>query len=428
MAEGERPTSAAGVPVVETAALAAGLAAALRRAGIPGSPDRAARLAEALVLIPPVTRDRLYWTCRTVFVMSRAQLPVFDAVFSAVFDGLLDPADSRGDPNAPPAVGSEPRTRAAGEDSRPSAAADADPGPQHPAAGTGGSDSGDSPAHERETVLAMTSAEEQLHQTAFAELSEQEIAQMQALVRRIMLSTPPRRSRRSRRSNHSRDRLDVRRTLRAAQRHGVNAGELVFSRRRERARQLVLLCDVSGSMEPYTRIFLSLLQGAVAGAQSEAFVFSTRLTRLTRQLSLRNPDLALARAAAAAPDWAGGTRLAESLRRFIDEHGRRGLARGAVVVVLSDGWALDEPEQVARQMARLRRLAFRIVWVNPRRAAPGYRPLAGGMAAALPYCDAFVSGHNYAALAEVAEAIRTDRIRTDRIRTPHESKESRNAA
>jgi uncharacterized protein with von Willebrand factor type A (vWA) domain len=182
--------------------------------------------------------------------------------------------------------------------------------------------------------------------------------------------------------------------------------ELMRQRRRIRRLRLVLLCDVSGSMEPYTRVFLSLLQGAVTGAGAEAFVFSTRLTRLTRQLARRDPDEALARAAASAPDWAGGTLIAESLRRFVDEHGRRGLARGAVVVVISDGWAGEDPEQVATQMARLRRLAHRIIWVNPRKAAPHYQPLVGGMAAALPYCDAFVSGHSYRALAEVAAAIR----------------------
>jgi uncharacterized protein with von Willebrand factor type A (vWA) domain len=168
----------------------------------------------------------------------------------------------------------------------------------------------------------------------------------------------------------------------------------------------VLLCDVSGSMEPYTRVYLTLLQGAVAGARAEAFVFSTRLTRLTRQLAGRNPDLALARAGASSSDWAGGTRLAAGISRFVSDHGRRGLARGAVVVVLSDGWATDDPEDVAEAMGRLRRLAHRVVWVNPRKAAPGYAPLAGGMAAALPYCDAFVSGHSLAALERVVDAVR----------------------
>ena len=254
----------------------------------------------------------------------------------------------------------------------------------------------------------MASTDEQLHDMSFAELGPDEIAQMRSLVRKIVLSTPERRTRRTRQSPNNRDRLDIRRTFRVAQRTGGDATRLVYARRRPRPRRLVLLCDVSGSMEPFTRVFLSLLQGAVSGAQAEAFVFSTRLTRLTRQLATRDPDQALARAAASASDWAGGTRLAESIRRFVDDFGRRGLARGAVVVVFSDGWALDDPALVDAQMARLRRLAYRIIWVNPRKVARGFQPLVGGMAAALPYCDAFVSGHSYAALAEVAAAIHAD--------------------
>jgi uncharacterized protein with von Willebrand factor type A (vWA) domain len=219
--------------------------------------------------------------------------------------------------------------------------------------------------------------------------------------------TPRRRSRRTRPARRG-ERLDLRRTVRAAQRTGGDPARLVASRRCTRPRRLVLLCDVSGSMAPYTRVYLTLLQAAVAGARAEAFVFATGLTRLTRQLAVRDPDAALARAGATSQEWEGGTRLAEGVDRFVGEHGRRGLARGAVVVVLSDGWAQDEPERVAAAMARLRRLAHRIVWVNPRRAAPGYAPLVGGMAAALPFCDAFVSGHSLAALEQVVAAVAED--------------------
>jgi hypothetical protein len=143
----------------------------------------------------------------------------------------------------------------------------------------------------------------------------------------------------------------------------------------------------------------------VGGADAEAFVFATRLTRLTRALRARQPDVALERAAATARDWAGGTRIGDSLRAFLDGWGRRGMARGAVVVIVSDGWERDDPAAVAESMARLRRLAYRIVWVNPRRASPRFEPRVGGMAAALPYCDAFVSGHSLRALEEVAAAI-----------------------
>ncbi len=399
---------------VEAAALTAAFTTALRRAGLALSPDRAARLAEALTLMPPVSRTPLYWACRIVLVSSQAQLAVFDAVFAAVFDGMLDPADSRGDRNAPPAVGSEERTRAAAPDRRPSdtppETQDDERMPPLPApASAGDDDSADSGARQREAILAVASAEERLHEMSFAELSADEIGRMRELVGQIALSTPQRLSRRTRRSPRSNAPLDLRRTVRAAQRTAGDPLRLVYARRRLQQRRLILLCDVSGSMEPFTRIFLSLLHGAVTGAQAEAFIFSTRLTRLTRQLALRDPGQALDRAAASTSDWAGGTRLAASIRRFVDEHGRRGLARGAVIVILSDGWAQDDPAQVAVQMARLRRLAYRIIWVNPRKAAPGYQPLVGGMAAALSYCDAFVSGHSYAALAELAAAIRAPR-------------------
>jgi uncharacterized protein with von Willebrand factor type A (vWA) domain len=380
--------------------LAVGLTTALHRAGLPAPPERAAGLARALQLVPPVDRSALYWTCRVALVTDRAQLPVFDAVFSAIFDGRLDPADSRGDPTAPPPIGSEPRTRPAPPDDRP-----AQPGESGAAAGSpGGGDEG----AEREVLLATASREERLRHTSFAELDAVELAEVRDLVRRLVLSTPVRRSRRSRATRRSGDRLDLRRTVRAAHRSGGDPARLVHAVRRTTPRRLVLLCDVSGSMEPYTRIYLTLLQGAVAGARAEAFVFSTRLTRLTRQLAGRDPDLALARAGATSSDWAGGTRLAEGIGRFVADHGRRGPARGAVVVVLSDGWAQDDPEEVADAMRRLRRLAHRVVWVNPRKAAPGYAPLVGGMAAALPFCDAFVSGHSLAALEQVVAAVGED--------------------
>jgi uncharacterized protein len=267
---------------------------------------------------------------------------------------------------------------------------------------------GDGEDAARDVVVAAVSAEERLRSTSFADLTAGELADVRRVVRRIVLSTPERTSRRLIATPNSGERLDLRRTVRAAHRTGGDPVRLVRRRRRTRPRRLILLCDVSGSMEPYTRVFLTLLQAAVTGADAEAFVFATRLTRLTRQLAVRDPDQALARAAAVSPDWAGGTRLAEGIGRFVAGYGRRGLARGAVVLILSDGWAQDDPEQVREAMARLRRLAHRIVWVNPRKAAPGYAPLVGGMAAALPYCDAFVSGHSLAALQQVGAAVAED--------------------
>jgi uncharacterized protein with von Willebrand factor type A (vWA) domain len=202
----------------------------------------------------------------------------------------------------------------------------------------------------------------------------------------------------------------MRRTLRASLRTGGDPIRLARRRRRVLPRRLVLLCDISGSMEPYARAYLQFLTcAASAGPRNEVFVFATRLTRLTRALGSRNPERAIQQAAATAPDWSSGTRIGDALRGFNDRHGRRGMARGAVVVILSDGWERGDPSLVQREMARLSRLAYRIVWVNPRASAAGFSPRAGGMAAALPHCDALVSGHSLAALHEVVAAIGAQR-------------------
>jgi len=200
--------------------------------------------------------------------------------------------------------------------------------------------------------------------------------------------------------------MDMRRTLRASMRTGGDPIRLARRRRRVTPRRMVMLCDISGSMEPYARAYLQFLTCASgAGASSEAFVFATRLTRITRALQTRSPAQAIQRAAAAAPDWSSGTRIGDALREFNDRHGRRGMARGAVIVIISDGWERGDPALVGREMERLARLAHRIVWVNPRVGARDFAPRAGGMAAALEHCDALVSGHSVEALGEVADAI-----------------------
>ena len=202
---------------------------------------------------------------------------------------------------------------------------------------------------------------------------------------------------------------DLRRTVHAALRAG---GEPIDRRWREpgeRLRRLVLLLDVSGSMEPYARALLRFVHAAVAGRQRvEAFALGTRLTRVTRELSGRDPDRALARAGERVIDWSGGTRLGDGLRQFNDQWGVRGMARGAIVVILSDGWDRGDPAELAEQMERLRRVARKVVWVNPLKVTPGYAPLARGMAAALPYVDAFVEGHSMVAMEELARVISTD--------------------
>jgi uncharacterized protein with von Willebrand factor type A (vWA) domain len=177
---------------------------------------------------------------------------------------------------------------------------------------------------------------------------------------------------------------------------------------RSRPRPVVLLVDVSGSMERYAGALLRFSHAASrrGTARTEVFALGTRLTRLTRELSLRDPDAAMAAVAAAVPDAGGGTRLGVLLKEFLDKWGQRGTARGAVVVVLSDGWERGDVAVLGEQVARLQRLAHRVVWANPRKAAPGFAPLAAGMAAALPHIDDFVEGHSLAALEHLADVVR----------------------
>lgn len=177
--------------------------------------------------------------------------------------------------------------------------------------------------------------------------------------------------------------------------------------RRVRSRRLVLLIDVSGSMAPYADALLRFAHAAVRRRprSTEVFTVGTRLTRVTRALRARDPDVALAHAGRAIPDWRGGTRLGETLRAFLDRWGQRGTARQAVVVLASDGWERGDPALLGEQLARLSRLAYRVVWVNPHAGRVGYQPLTGGMVAALPHLDAFVAGHSLAALTELVGVI-----------------------
>ena len=373
---------------------------AIHDAGLPVTPERSARFGRALLLAPPRTRSELYWTARTVFVSAQEQIARFDLVFGAIFDGTGDVDTVRGDPNAPPLrepslAPHPPRRDLPGLDRLPGAIA---PPESQSRPGEGE----DEPA--LELPVGAASEQERLAERDFAELDQDELRALRQLMRELALAPPLRRVRRSRRDPHG-SRLDVRATLRASYRTGGDPSRRILRRRLERRRKLVLLCDISGSMEPYTRAFLQVLQAAVGGAHAEAFVFATRLTRVTSALRGRDPDRAIERAADAARDWSSGTRIGEALRRFNDDHGRRGMARGAVIVIVSDGWERGDPAVVAREMERLRRLAFRIVWVNPRKAARDFAPLARGMAAAVPFCDAFVSGHNLRSLAAVAHAI-----------------------
>ncbi len=388
---------------LDLAPLAGSLGKRLRDAGIAVTPERSAEFARALTLTRPQSRRRLYWTARSVFVTDRAEAAAFDAVFGEVFGRSAAPdapelEDARTEPapaDARPASERPGAARDWAEERRAGSVGSSAPRPAE--------DDPDAP--ELDVPLAIASDDEVLGSKSFDALGPGELASLYRLMSRLELATPLRRTRRYERGSHG-QRIDLRRTLRGSLRTAGDPIGLARRHRRVVARRLVMLCDISGSMEPYARAYLQFLACAAgAGPNAEAFVFATRLTRVTRALAARHPDRAIQRAAAAAPDWSSGTRIGDALKEFTDRHGRRGMARGAVIVILSDGWERGDPAVVGREMERLARLAHRIVWVNPRVGASGFSVRAGGMVAALEHCDALVSGHSFDALAEVIDAI-----------------------
>ena len=379
---------------LDVPAVAAAFARRLHDAGVPVTAERAAWFAWALAVVEPVSRRRLYWTARAAFVSDRMQVPAFDAVFRDVF------GSGHGRPDEP---GSEATEAAPADEARRTVDGSGDAPSQGATSSTASTARPTEPAHD-EPVPVLASDEEVLRTKRFDALSPGELAQLYRLMSHIRVATPMRRTRRAERQRHG-ERIDMRRTLRGSLRTAGDPIRLARRQRRVVQRRLVLLCDISGSMEPYARAYLQFLTAAGSGANAEAFVFATRLTRLTRALRSRNPERAIQRAATAAPDWSSGTRIGDALKAFNDRHGRRGMARGAVIVILSDGWERGDPALVAREMERLRRLAHRIVWVNPRVSAREFEARAGGLVAALPHCDALVSGHSLEALDEVVGAI-----------------------
>ncbi|MEZ5343083.1 MAG: VWA domain-containing protein [Acidimicrobiales bacterium] len=261
-----------------------------------------------------------------------------------------------------------------------------------------------------DTQVLRFSRVEILTSKDFSECSQDELDELTQLMSTLRFSTYRRRSRRHVPSGRSGSLPDVRRTVRLAMKHQGEPIQRAFTEPAEKPRRLVLLLDVSGSMESYSRALIRFVHAAVvARNRVEAFAFGTRLTRVTRELSNRDPDAALRAATPTIADWSGGTRLGEVIKEFNDKWGIRGMARGAVVVVLSDGWDRGDADLLGEQMERLHRVTHRLIWVNPLRASPGYEPLAAGMAAALPHVDDFVSGHSFSTMVDLAAILRGER-------------------
>ncbi len=266
------------------------------------------------------------------------------------------------------------------------------------------------------TITLRFSNVETLREKDFAAYTDTELREAEQFMSNLKLAGPPKRSLRLQKINRKGTRHDIRRTMRAVLQNGGEPIERHWRKPSTKLRRLVVLLDISGSMEPYARALLRFMHAAVVGRQRvEAFTLGTRLTRITRELTSRDPDRALAQTSAQVADWSGGTRLGECLQNFNDNWGVGSLARGSIFVILSDGWDRGEPKVLAEQMLRLQRVAYRVIWVNPLKVSPGYAPLARGMAAAMPYIDDFVEGHSLEALRELTAVIARESNETRKV-------------
>ena len=352
-----------------------GFARALRAAGVVVTADRERTYLEAVAAVGIGDQPAVYHAGRATLCASPADLERYDQVFAAWFGGRRTGTRHR-----------TPMSRAVTR-----------------AALTASDHAGDG-AEEPDAVRAQASSTEILRHRDLATLDRRDREDLARLFAALRPRAPRRRAHRHRPSR--RGDVDARRTLRSTLQRMGEPGEVRWRRRGDRARRVVLLVDVSGSMSAYADALIRLAHAyCAAGVPTEVFTLGTRLTHITRPLHQRDPDRAIVAAGEAIPDWSGGTRLAQGVKVFLDRWGRRGMARGAVVVVFSDGWERDQPEALGEQVRRLRAVAHRVVWVNPHRGRPGYEPVQGGIMAVLPHVDDFVAGHSMATFEELTEVV-----------------------
>jgi uncharacterized protein with von Willebrand factor type A (vWA) domain len=358
----------------------------LRRAGIPVVTTQTLAYLRALELIDVGRREQVFHTARSLLVTRAADLALFEALFARFWRSRAGAARPPG--ALPPPSLPAPRDRPAGIALQLAA---------------GGGRTG--PEAEVADRTGTFSAAEALARKDFSEMSPEELAAVRRLLLEMRWRVGERRTRRLVPDAAGR-RLDLRAVLRDAARRGGVPISLAYRRRKVKPRPLVLLADVSGSMERYSRIVLALLYCIARGrAEVESFAFGTRLTRLTPALALRNVDRALEAAARRVVDWSGGTRIGDSLAEFNRRWSRRVLHRGAVVVIISDGWERGDPSVLRHEMRFLQHRCHRLVWLNPLAGRIGYRPLVEGMAAALPFVDDFLPVHDLASLAQLARRL-----------------------
>lgn len=355
----------------------------LRGAGVEVPLDSVIVFVGALGKIGLANRDDVYWSAYSTLIRRHEDTPIFDRAFAVFWDQMI----------AIDTATFEEQTESVtllidSEDAS-------------------NNDLNAEPIDKNENTITLRFSNiETLRHKDFAAYNQDELREADQFMSSLKLAGPPKRSLRQQNSHRKGTRQDIRRTMRAVLQNDGEPIERYWLEPSTKLRRLVVLLDISGSMEPYARALLRFMHAAVVGRQRvEAFTLGTRLTRITKELANRDPDRALARTSAQVSDWSGGTRLGECLQSFNDIWGVGSLARGSIFVILSDGWDRGEPRVLAEQMLRLQRVAYRVIWVNPLKVSPGYAPLARGMAAAMPYIDDFVEGHSLEALDELTQII-----------------------
>mgnify|MGYP003764858063 CR=1 FL=1 len=363
-----------------------GFARALRAAGVPVTADREQTYLRAVATVGIDDQAATYWAGRATLCASPTDLARYDQVYTAWFSGLRSGVKA---PRPQPVVLHSDLPASEGE------------------GGAGDEDT--------EAIRAMASDTEILRNRDIAELSTIERRRLGAMFSTLPAVRPTRRAHRH--TPSASGRVDARRTLRAQLRNLGEPARIHWRQRGTRPRRVVLLLDISGSMSSYADALLRLAHHmSRTETPVETFTLGTRVTHITRALAHPDPDRAIIGAGELIPDWSGGTRLADGLRLFLTRWGRRGTARGAVVVIASDGWERGSPADLAEQLRQLRRLAHRVIWMNPHRGRAGYEPIQSGIVAALPHCDEFVAGHSLAAFAAVIRAVNAQIGREEAVR------------
>ena len=385
-------------------------ARALRGYGLSASVDSELVFLRALSEVDVRKRDEFYWAAQATFVHNPDERPVFDSIFDRFWEGQPLTVPERVSEHGE----SDPRMGGAhhGGEALPQfqhegkAAAPVESGEKNRATREIPNAEGEMGAsNQQKGILAAWSSTDALSPQSRLHYANNELEALRQLAEDIKRAAPERRSRRLK-PDRGGDRFDMRRTIRNSLTTDGEAFRLAYTAHRQRPRRLLFLCDVSGSMERYSRVLLASLKAAVGAAKkAEAFVFATRLTRLTRSLDGHDLERALEEARATVPDWSGGTRIGKTLADFNRSYGRRGFARGAIVLVVSDGWDRGDPDVLAAEVRRLQLQARRLVWVNPRPMEIDQQPLAIGMRAAMPFIDEFVPGHDPRAVAGLARVI-----------------------